>query len=174
MLDSASSSLPPHRREPENLGILGEGEPYFWMFSLYPLTQRPILFCLLFAEEAEQLARQSDQQTVEGMMDVLRRCFGPDIPEPVSSRVTHWEADPFSLGSYSIPRMGSSGLDFGTLAEPVGDRLFFAGEATEFDFQGCVHGAYFSGLREAERLIGMYSPDSPVPAGESEAASSSA
>ena len=41
-----------------------------------------------------------------------------------------------------------------TLPEPVGARLLFAGEATSEDYPSTVHGAYLSGLREAERVLG--------------------
>jgi polyamine oxidase len=40
------------------------------------------------------------------------------------------------------------------LAEPAGERLMFAGEATNPEFFGTVHGAYLSGVREAERILG--------------------
>jgi len=36
----------------------------------------------------------------------------------------------------------------------VGDRLFFAGEATIKEYYATVHGAYLSGVREARRIIG--------------------
>ena len=39
-----------------------------------------------------------------------------------------------------------------TLAEPVGERLLFAGEATQFENHATVHGALRSGLREARRI----------------------
>jgi monoamine oxidase len=39
-----------------------------------------------------------------------------------------------------------------TLAAPVENRLFFAGEATSQQYPSTVHGAYLSGLREAERI----------------------
>jgi monoamine oxidase len=39
------------------------------------------------------------------------------------------------------------------LAQPVADRLFFAGEATHRDHPSTVHGAYLSGLRAAEAIL---------------------
>ena len=41
---------------------------------------------------------------------------------------------------------------FDSLAEPVGERLFFAGEATSRAHYGSVHGAFLSGLRESQRI----------------------
>ncbi|WP_350181221.1 FAD-dependent oxidoreductase [Phaeodactylibacter sp.] len=42
---------------------------------------------------------------------------------------------------------------FDDLAEAIGDKLFFAGEHTERDYFSTVHGAYLSGLREADKII---------------------
>ena len=42
--------------------------------------------------------------------------------------------------------------DFDRLADPVGDRVLFAGEHTDRDWYQTVHGALRSGLREARRL----------------------
>ena len=39
------------------------------------------------------------------------------------------------------------------LAQPVDGRLFFAGEATNRQYFGTVHGAYLSGVRAAKELL---------------------
>ena len=65
---------------------------------------------------------------------------------------TQWASDPFAGGSYSYVPVGATGEEYDALAEPVGSRLFFAGEATSRDYHATVHGAYLSGLREAERI----------------------
>ena len=62
--------------------------------------------------------------------------------------------DPFSMGSYANLPPGAAKEDVTALAEPVGDRLFFAGEATHWTHQMTVHGAMLSGLREANRIVG--------------------
>jgi lysine-specific histone demethylase 1 len=47
------------------------------------------------------------------------------------SVVTCWASDPMAYGSYSSVVVGSAGpADYEAMARPVGDRLFFAGEAT--------------------------------------------
>ena len=40
-----------------------------------------------------------------------------------------------------------------TLATPVDDRLFFAGEATSPNFFSTAHGAWESGVRAAEQVM---------------------
>lgn len=65
---------------------------------------------------------------------------------------TNWSRDPYSLGSYSYVAKGARRRDHATLGRPVGDRLFFAGEAAHPDYNSTVHAAYESGLRAAEAV----------------------
>ncbi|CAA0842096.1 Probable polyamine oxidase 5 [Striga hermonthica] len=82
---------------------------------------------------------------------------------------TQWGSNPLFLGSYSYVAVGSSIDDMDTLAEPLpktddgGDdseapllQILFAGEATHRTHYSTTHGAYFSGLREANRLLKHY------------------
>jgi monoamine oxidase len=60
-----------------------------------------------------------------------------------------WAADPYSRGAYSYARPG--GADGrAVLAEPLDDRLFFAGEACSVDAFSTAHGAYLTGVAAAE------------------------
>lgn len=77
---------------------------------------------------------------------------GITVPDPIQSICTKWGSDPFSFGSYSHVRVQSSGSDYDILAENLGGRLFFAGEATIRQHPATMHGAYLSGLREASRI----------------------
>ncbi|GAV77683.1 Amino_oxidase domain-containing protein [Cephalotus follicularis] len=79
-----------------------------------------------------------------------------------------WASDPLFLGSYSYVAVGSSGDDLDTMAEPlpkIGNcessslhplQILFAGEATHRTHYSTTHGAYFSGIREANRLLQHY------------------
>ncbi|MCU0268117.1 MAG: FAD-dependent oxidoreductase [Acidimicrobiales bacterium] len=75
------------------------------------------------------------------------------LPDPTSWAVTRWASDPWSLGSYSYLRVGADPEDRRTLAAPVADTLFFAGEATASSNPGTVHGAVSSGRRAAEEVL---------------------
>ena len=62
-----------------------------------------------------------------------------------------WSRDPFSRGAYSYVAAGGVGARL-TLAAPLGDTLFFAGEATSDDGQGgTVNGALETGERVGAR-----------------------
>uniref|UniRef100_A0A5B6YSJ9 Putative polyamine oxidase 5 n=1 Tax=Davidia involucrata TaxID=16924 RepID=A0A5B6YSJ9_DAVIN len=78
---------------------------------------------------------------------------------------SQWGTDPLFLGSYSYVAVGSSGDDLDTMAEPLPQnssygspplQILFAGEATHRTHYSTTHGAYFSGLREANRLLQYY------------------
>ncbi|KAL0374489.1 UNVERIFIED_CONTAM: putative polyamine oxidase 5 [Sesamum radiatum] len=85
--------------------------------------------------------------------------------------MSHWGSDPLFLGSYSYVAVGSSGDDMDALAEPLPQRssdldsprsqlqILFAGEATHRTHYSTTHGAYLSGIREANRLLKHYNCD---------------
>lgn len=71
---------------------------------------------------------------------------------------TRWGSDPMSYGSYSSCSVGSLGPDdYDIMAEPLGDKVFFAGEATTKKYPATMHGAFATGLREAARITTMLS-----------------
>lgn len=75
---------------------------------------------------------------------------------------SQWGHDPLFMGSYSYIAVGSSGADMDKLAEPLPKsgsnplQILFAGEATHRTHYSTTHGAYFSGIREANRLLEHY------------------
>lgn len=82
---------------------------------------------------------------------------GASLGRPVDQVVHRWPTDPWVRGSYSFFPPGSCADDRRALAAPVGDRLFFAGEATHRGgAASTVHGAIESGERAADELIAAY------------------
>ena len=98
------------------------------------------------------LDQRSDEQLVGEARAVVAAAIGVPGPEPIAAAVTRWRSDPFAWGSYSFPTLGSREDDPDRLAEPVAERVLFAGEATMAGHFATVHGALMSGLREARRL----------------------
>lgn len=114
---------------------------------------KPVLLCLQAGSVARAAEALSDDRIVAGAMGWIRAAFGAAAPDPVAHQITRWAADPFSRGAYSFFAKGSSPADVEALAAPVGERVYFAGEATSRDHPATVHGAYASGLRAADELL---------------------
>ena len=136
------------------LGYVSErkGEWAEWL-NLRVLLGVPALLGFNAASYASALEKQSDDQIIESAMQTLRRLYGADIPQPIDYRITRWASDPFAFGSYSYIAAGASPEDYDSLAQPVGEQLFFAGEHTQRDYPATVHGAYLSGERAANEIL---------------------
>lgn len=87
----------------------------------------------------------------ERILGELRSVYGAGLT-PTAAAVTSWETNPYTEGSYSAPLPGHHSAR-AELARPVGDRLFFAGEACEQEFATTVAGAYLSGQRAAAEVM---------------------
>ncbi len=103
-----------------------------------------------FAREVQ--GAWSDEALVDGLLADLAQATGMDVPAPSATALTHWTTDPYAGGSYSFLPVGATDADLEALAEPEGERLRFAGEATVADYYGNVHAAMMSGIREAHAL----------------------
>eukprot|EP01098_Paradermamoeba_levis_P001000 TRINITY_DN11123_c0_g1_i1.p1 TRINITY_DN11123_c0_g1~~TRINITY_DN11123_c0_g1_i1.p1 ORF type:complete len:581 (-),score=181.15 TRINITY_DN11123_c0_g1_i1:27-1769(-) len=112
----------------------------------------PLLRCWLAADFAKQLEELTDEQIITKMKTVLQKIFKPHQPIKITKiHITRWGKEEYSLGSYSYFKTRSSSMDCQNLAKPLGFQVFFAGEATNGDHIGTVHGAYISGVREAKK-----------------------
>ncbi|ANY20205.1 Putrescine oxidase [Tsuneonella dongtanensis] len=80
--------------------------------------------------------------------------IGSALPRPVSMKRSQWSRDPLAMGCYAYIACGSHPRDIEHLAQPLGSRLFFSGEATSREHWGTIHGAYLSGLRAAAEITG--------------------
>lgn len=75
---------------------------------------------------------------------------------------TNWSQDPFAGGSYSAMTVGATPADRATLATPLGDRVFFAGEHTDTAHPATVHGAMSSGRRAAAEVDAVAAPGETI------------
>ncbi len=80
--------------------------------------------------------------------------IGELIDEGIISVVQDWTKEPYIKGGQSYPLVGGTNEDRVELAAPVGENLFFAGEATDITGEwGTISGALKSARRAAEELI---------------------
>lgn len=114
-------------------------------YKLRPFGQ-PVIEAFYGGESAEALEAAGPGAITAFAVDELVGLFGSEwrgrMPPLVESA---WRSEPLIGGAYSYAKVGCRGTR-ATLAAPVDDRLFFAGEATSpCDFT-TVHGAWTSGL----------------------------
>ncbi len=129
------------------------GEWTEWV-SFARVAKKPILLGFNAGERGRQIEAWSDQQIVDSAMETLRGVYGDQIPDPIDFQITRWASDPFAHGSYSFNSVGSHPKMRKQLAKPHRGKLYFAGEATEQDYFGTAHGAYLSGIRAADEILG--------------------
>jgi monoamine oxidase len=113
------------------------------------------LMTFAYADYARQTETMSDAQIIDEIMVHLRDIYGNSIPNPNNMVRTKWQTNENSFGAYSFTQVGTELTHFDDLAEEINDRLFFAGEHTEADYFSTAHGAYLSGIREADKIIAL-------------------
>jgi monoamine oxidase len=111
------------------------------------------LMTFAYADAARQTENMTDAQVISEIMTHLKDIYGSAIPEPTHLLRTKWQSNENSYGAYSYTAVGTEMQHFDDLAEEVSDKLFFAGEHTEIDYFSTAHGAYLSGIREADKII---------------------
>ncbi|KAK1417400.1 hypothetical protein QVD17_26527 [Tagetes erecta] len=142
--------------------------------SLSPIYKKSNVLLSWFAgEEALELESLSDEVILDEVSTTISSFFSHKgsngnvkFDKVLKSQ---WGNDPLFMGSYSYIATGSNIADMDTVAEPLPNttvfestsdspllQILFAGEATHRTHYSTTHGAYLSGIREANRLLQHY------------------
>jgi monoamine oxidase len=104
---------------------------------------------------AEELEAMGKDAAVTFLLDRLAKVFGPKLEQHVvAADITKWGSDPDVGGSYASQLPGCAGARK-TLAEPIANRLFIAGEATSEHHFGFAHGALLEGQAAAKKITAL-------------------
>ncbi len=141
-----------------DLGFLHSGDPWFptWWTAL-PL-RAPLLTGWAAGPAGERYRGCDENFVLAKALDALSGLLEIPRGEMESQLETwhyhDWHADPFARGAYSWVPAGC--LDArATLAQPVEETLWFAGEAVNLEgYGGTVHGAIGAGIRAARQALG--------------------
>ncbi len=141
--------------EKEIIGYINPDENSGWVefMNFQKLLNEPILLALSAGSPAIDIEQKTDKEIIQDVMKILRKIFGKEIPECQDALITRWYNDPYSYGSYTYMPVNLKPLVRRTLALPVDNKLFFAGEATTSYFPSTVHGAFLSGIRASYELM---------------------
>jgi hypothetical protein len=92
------------------------------------------------------------EQALDSLATIFKRSRGEIEAQLKASFIHNWRDDPLTRGAYAY--VGVNGLEHQRLlAQPVANKLFFAGEATSVGHIGTVHGAMQSGQRAAQEIL---------------------
>lgn len=123
------------------------------MLKFLPATNSLMTFA--FGDYATVTETMSDAEIISEVMAQLKTIYGNSIPNPTNMLRTKWGQNINTFGAYSFAPNGTTSTDFDTMAKEISNKLFFAGEHTIRDYRGTVHGAYLSGIREADKIIAL-------------------
>ncbi|XP_020103939.1 polyamine oxidase [Ananas comosus] len=142
----------------------GTGTEFFLYASerrgYYPVWQQfekqypgaNVLLVTVTDEESRRIEQQSDEETKAEAMEVLKKMFGPNIPDATDILVPRWWSDRFYKGTFSNWPIGVNRYEYDQIRAPVG-RIYFTGEHTSEHYNGYVHGAYLAGIDSANIMI---------------------
>ncbi|KAL0964033.1 hypothetical protein UPYG_G00317370 [Umbra pygmaea] len=134
------------------------------------VARHPNVLCgWITGREAEHMESLDEKIVGEVCVRLLRSFTGWSVPEPAQVLMSKWGSEPFVRGSYTYPPPGVDAVrEHTALAAPLPQpcdarysqakplQVLFAGEATHINFYTTTHGAYMTGIREAQRLINLY------------------
>jgi monoamine oxidase len=145
------------RSDLSDMQFLFSDDEFFPTWWTYEPLRVPVLTAWSPALKSDRLSGRSPEELAEIALNSLSRILHVNAAELrlrlVSAHSHNWIADPFTCGAYSYAK--AAGVDgFRELAKPLGAKLYFAGEATEFTgHHATVHGAIASGERVAREVL---------------------
>jgi monoamine oxidase len=114
-----------------------------------------LMVCFVGGDQARDLGEAGEQAGIDFALSGLAELYGGDIKRAFrKGHMTGWGADPFSLGALAAAKPGHAEARR-VHAEPLADRLFFAGDACVPQWAGQTAGAYLSGQRAAADVLAI-------------------
>jgi polyamine oxidase len=142
------------------LGYVSDERGYFG-FILLDKNRPNTVTVDITGDLALRVARQSEEETVNEVLAVLRKIFSDaTVPEPDTAIISSWPIDPLFRQAWAEYGPGVPENIFDELLKPVNDRLYFAGDALNRTNYGYTQGAYGTGVYAAEQVSMMMSTDS--------------
>ena len=142
--------------EDKNDPIIQEKFPWAnALFILERTTNTNLYEAWIHGSAVARVESISKEELVEGVAYVLEKFLKHPVPKPVDIHMQKWSSDPLFGGCYTVDLISANtSASTAALVEPVNkNRVLFAGEATHLEHSATVHGAYLTGVREADRLL---------------------
>ena len=132
--------------------VRSDGRNNGWLLNTFD-TNLAIGF--VGGDTALALEAEGAEATLDWGIEVLAETMDEDEDDlwdlVVAEHTTRWHADPWARGAYSASTPGHN-KERRRIAETVGERIFFAGEACIPRWATQIAAAYYSGLEAAENI----------------------
>ncbi|GMH48560.1 hypothetical protein TrLO_g3458 [Triparma laevis f. longispina] len=120
----------------------------------------PVLEAVLVAEGGQKCWGKGDREIIDCVLELMRMNMNLSLKfsKLISGHVTRWEEDPHTLGAYSHFGLNATSRSISGLRKRIGKGkkgIIWAGEATNEEYQGSVHGAIISGREAARECLGL-------------------
>lgn len=135
-------------------GLSGSTEKTYYDAAFKKSSSKNI-FALLSVGEVSSAFTDlaTDQERIDKMINELDQFYdGRASASYVQHIVQNWSAEPFIGGSYTFYNNGFPDLQT-VLRQPVGNQVYFAGEALSIQNSSTVHGAAENGTEVAEMIV---------------------
>jgi monoamine oxidase len=133
---------------------MSEPENVFWLLGT---GGGDLATAYLGGAFSRDLALAGEDAQIDWALQQLSRLLGSSIQQSVMGAcATPFDREPWIDGGASYCRYGA-GNQRPALAEPIEDRVFFAGEACSPNYPGTAHGAWLSGVAAIESIASQES-----------------
>ena len=130
-----------------NVSVTG-ANPWCNLIDLSSVAGKPAVLAYCGGDDARMAVSASDTENRDWLLANLRLAAGDNSLQAKSFRMSRWQTDRWTGGSYSYPAAASRPGDNTALGGRESRSLLFAGEACS-EYFGTVHGALDSGIRAA-------------------------
>lgn len=139
------------------LNVFEDDVPAWWKATITADEnyKSEILVGWVSADKARKLYTLSQDEIIDVAVKDLEKKLNKTNLKPVKSLVQIWKNEEFSLGAYSYTPAQASPDIVESLAKPIANKIFWAGEATDPNY-ATVNGAYYSGRRAANEILEIH------------------
>jgi monoamine oxidase len=129
--------------------------PEYWVASSGKNSTTPILTAFVMGERASYFQGMNETQIQTELLAELSLVYPTENPTALCTGIAiqRWADEPFIRGAYSYPSPESTGMRE-VLAEPLANKLYFAGEACNVNGHiATVHGAMESAYLACKSIV---------------------
>ncbi|MBI5377914.1 MAG: FAD-dependent oxidoreductase [Thaumarchaeota archaeon] len=145
---------------------MSEAGHWTLFLNMYKIKHQPILMAFNYGDYARHFLQYETNDDIKQDLSKIFRIMNGSSSFDTKSITILYRGEP---DSYSTSTVGFKVPDdYDMLASPVADgngtnRVFFAGEATTWHYPATTHGAFLTGLREANRVMVTDTGEYPSP-----------